>query len=282
MGNYIGYVDNSVQYANRAFIAFLKTTLEAEGWTTNRYDTSTDTHELLMAAPGYTGPDGDVNAYVGFRSYESVASDYYNVSVAGFTGYVADNTFVTQPGYVESGVPAHNQRIDYWVTVNDRRVAFGLKVGTPVYESAYVGFMLPYATPRQFPYPLVCGGMLTGVPATRFSDTSHSIPYKGNRANFKLRGVSGSYLQPYTHPWGNGRLAGSHGIRPTDTYYPLPRVVLYDSGPNVYGELDGIHYITGFDNLVENTLVIDGVTYVVIQDAWRNGFIDYYALRLDP
>jgi hypothetical protein len=55
--------------------------------------------------------------------------------------------------------------------------------------------------------------------------------------------------------------------------------MLYDSG-NIYGALDGIYHITGFDNVVENTLVIDGKNYVVIQDVGRTSFGDYIALEL--
>ena len=116
-----------------------------------------------MAAPGYIGPDGAVNAYVGVRTYHSVASDYYNIAVAGFTGYVEANVYSGQPGYFESGIPTHNQHIDYWMTINDRRLAFALKVGTPVYESGYIGYCLPYATPRQYPYPLVSAGCSPGA-----------------------------------------------------------------------------------------------------------------------
>jgi hypothetical protein len=50
---------------------------------------------------------------------------------------------------------------------------------------------------------------------------------------------------------------------------------------NVFGALEGICYITGFDNTVENTLTINGVDYVVMQDVYRTGFPDYYAMRLD-
>jgi hypothetical protein len=286
MGHYIGYVDNTGQTANRNLIEFLKDTLEDEGWTINRYDTSGAEHYLLVEAPGYTGPDGAVPAFVGFRSYESVASDYYNISVAGMTGYVSANTFATQPGFIESGIPAHNNRIDYWITVNERRVAFGLKVGTPVYEHGYAGFCLPYATPRQYPYPLFVGGMLTGTAATRFSETTHAMYLKGNAANCRLRFTDGSWLQPRVWPWGNTHLmAGStsnYSIRPTGTTYPLLRPVLHNNTTNVYGELDGVVSITGFDNAVENTLTVDGDDYVVFQDVGRTGFIDYYALKLDP
>ena len=282
MPNQVGYVDNSSGLAHHAMLAAIKSMCEGAGWTTLRYDTASAIREWIAEAPGYTGPDGQVKAYVGMRAYHSVASDYYNLSVAAFTGYVSGNSFTTQPGYAESGIPAHNNRIDYWMTVNNRRLAFALKVGTPVYESGYAGFFLPYATPRQYPYPMVCGGMLTGIAATRFSDTSHFMPYKGGSAGFLTRFVDGTYKQLDVYPWSNTYLGtGTYGARPANTYYPVVRAVSHGSA-NVYGELDGIAQITGYDNAVENTLTIDGKTYVVIQDVYRTGFDDYYAMTLDP
>lgn len=47
------------------------------------------------------------------------------------------------------------------------------------------------------------------------------------------------------------------------------------------GELDGVYYVPGFDNAVENTVTIDGKQHVVFQDVARTGFNDYYALRMD-
>lgn len=282
----IGFVDNtgSEGVAHWQMLLKIKTFAEANGWTTLRYLNPTPytdasvIRELILKG---TGLSGDQEIFIGFRAYQSQSADYYNLSVAGFTGYVAGNAFTAQPGYVESGVPAHNNRIDYWLAVNAQRIAFGLKVGTPVYEHGYAGYFLPYATPSQYPYPLVVGGMLNGVPATRFSDTSHSMPYKGARANFKLRFVDGSWKQIDTWPWNNNFLANTSQLRDTNGTYPLLPVLLNDSAPNLYGELDGVHYISGFNNAVENTLVIGGVNYVVLQDVARTGFTDYIALRLD-
>lgn len=287
MPHAIDFVDDTSVLAHYALLEAIKDFCDDAGWTIHRYDTGPADRELIMEAPGYVGPDGPVPAFIGIRTYQSVASDYYNLAVAGMTGYVSGNSFDTQPGIRIAGVPAHNQRIDYWMTVNDRRLAFALKVGTPVYESAYLGYLLPYATPLQFPYPLVCGGMLNGTPATRFSDTNHGMPYKGNRTAFSLRFVSGSWIQPHAWPWGNDFImnptaATNFAMRPTGTYYPLLPVVLHDNATNVYGELEGIFAITGFDNAVENTLEIGGEDYVVIQDVYRTGFVDYYAIKLDP
>lgn len=277
-----GFVDNTGTegVAHWQMLLKIKTLAEANGWTTLRYlnptpyTDSTVIRELILQGAGLSG---DQQIFIGFRAYQDQTADYYNLSVAGFTGYVSGNAFTAQPGYFESGVPAHNNRIDYWLAVNAQRIAFGLKVGTPVYEHGYAGYFLPYATPSQYPYPLVVGGMLSGVPGTRFSDTSHSMPYKGNRANFKARFVDGTWKQILSQPWANTYLSA---LRDTAGGYTLIPVALYDTS-NVYGELDGIYQISGFNNAVENTLTIGGVPYVVVQDVGRTGFSDYIALRLD-
>lgn len=245
--------------------------------------------ELLEGTPGGAvilkgkGHSGTDEIFVGFSSYWNVSSDYYNLLVWGFTGYVPGNSFTTQPGARRSAVPAHNQRIDFWLTMTPQRIAAGLKVGTPVYESFYIGKMLPYCRPNQFPYPMVVGGMLAAntTPATRYSDTAHSMPYKGNRSNLALRDNAGNWLQVECYPWNNDQITGStYQIKDTNGQYPLLPIVLTDAN-GIYGELEGVYFISGFNNVVENTLTINGVDYIVIEDVYRTGFSDYYALRMD-
>lgn len=301
MPNQVSFVEaGGGKLAHQKMLDVIRTLATANGWTQLRFDASGTNHELILRGPGLSGTE---QIFVGFRCYQDAGADVYNLVVAGFTGYVAGNSFDTQPGAMLSGVPAHNNRIDYWLTLNGQRILLGMKVGTPVFESCYVGKMLPYATPGQYPYPLVCAGMLSGVPVTRFSDTAHSMPFKGGgpdgnlRPGMRLRTVGGVWIQPWCWPWGSGDIAGvvSYGAmnaRDTNGRYPLLPVVLHDNAQqtgtsiptlvgNVYGELDGVFFISGFNNAVQNTLLIDGINYVVIQDAARTGFIDYIAMRLD-
>ena len=277
MPHEIGFVDNSGgTLAHYKMLEKIRDVAIASGfWNVMRYDTSVANRELILKGQGYSGTE---EIYVGVRTYQDASADYYNLCVATFTGYVPSNTFDTQPGVCLSGVPAHNQRIDYWLTVNPQRIACCMKVGTPVYEHFYIGKFFPYARPSQYPYPVICGGMLNGTPATRFSDTNHSMPYKGNRANFGMRFNTGVYLEPETHPWNNTYLAGNNTqLRDTNDNYPLLPVILNDAN-GIYGELDGIRYVSGFNNVVENTC---GPDWVVLQDVSRTGFTDYIALKLD-
>lgn len=289
MPHSIDYVDNAGgTLAHYNMLQRLRDFAADNGWEVLRYNTAPANRELILKGSGYTGEE---EIFVGFRTYQDAGADYYNLLAGTFTGYVAGNTFDTQPGAKLSGVPAHNNRIDYWLTLNPQRLVLAMKVGTPVYECAYVGKALPYGRPSQFPYPVVCAGMLSGAAATRFSETSHSMPFKGNRANMNLRTNDG-WITPYCFPWSNSGLtssapaggsAGTFSMRETGGEYQLMPVELHSAGggAGIYGALDGILCVTGFNNAVENTLSIDGADYVVIQDVWRTGFIDYFAMRLD-
>ncbi len=276
MPHAIGYVDNSGgTLAHYKMLEKIRDVAVASTfWEVMRYNTSVANRELILKGKGYTGTE---EIYVGVRTYQDASADYYNLCVATFTGYVPSNTFDTQPGVRLSGVPAHNQRIDYWLTVNPQRIACCMKVGTPVYEHFYVGKFFPYARPSQYPYPIVCAGMLSGAAVTRYSDTSHSMPYKGNRVNLGMRFNTGAYLQPETHPWNNTYLASTTQLRDTNDSYPLLPIILTDAN-GIYGELDGIRFVSGFNNVVENTC---GPDWVVLQDVSRTGFVDYIALKLD-
>lgn len=296
----------SLGIAHKQLLLKIQALAEANGWTTMRYDTSNPvSHELILRGEGLSGTE---EIYVGFRTYDNVSTDIYNIAAAGFTGYVSGNTWSTQPGFRESGVPAHNQNIDYVMICNPQRIALNLKVGTPVYEACYVGKMLPYARPSQFPYPLVVAGMLDGALETRYSNTTHSMPYKGARPNMGMRALDGSYKQVQCHPWTNKYIGQNSGdfLRDTVDRYPVMPVILQETSPaaNVYGELDGIFYVSNFNNTVESVIqiggtpVVDnpawtmqervdaietagGVAYVCFQDVARTSFNDYYAMRLD-
>jgi hypothetical protein len=53
------------------------------------------------------------------------------------------------------------------------------------------------------------------------------------------------------------------------------------SSNGIYGELDGIYHISGFNNVPENTTTVDGKQHIMFSDRTLTGFIDFYAMRLD-
>lgn len=116
--------------------------------------------EYIWQAPGNAGVDA---IYVGAIRFFDTGANYDNLRLGGFTGYDGPSTFLTQPGFI--GIPGPvlplwNAAIPYWFIANGRRVIVVAKVSTN-YESAYLGYITPYASPGQFPYPLAVGGSMS-------------------------------------------------------------------------------------------------------------------------
>ena len=165
---------------------------------------------------------------------------------------------------------------------NGRRFAVAAKVST-VYEALHAGLLLPYATPQQFPYPLMIGATLASDSGTRWSDASggHSA-YTYTPASLALRNVVGSWISPDLHPTAPGASATLYNYRPApgDSYPPIP-IELEDGGPNRYGYLDGVFFVPGYGAAVEDVVQIGGVDYLMLGNVFRNGTRDYWALRLE-
>ena len=285
MTAYTGYVDDTGAFANQNFLQVLHDKLVLEGWSVLRYDTVSEPRELIAKGVGYSGTE---EIFIGFRSYQDVGADYYNLSVACFTGYVSGNAFDAQPGYKENSVCGHNLRIDYWLNISPQRVAFTLKIGTPVYQHGYVGKFFPYFTPSQYPYPVACIGMLPGRSTLRFSSDTPTFGYRGSIAQASVRVLSGVWQQADAWPFNSqGVCATTEDVsrgyanqRDTNGTYSLLPVTLMASNTDVYGELEGVYYISGFSNATENTGSDSGKNFVVVQDHNRNGFNDYIALEV--
>jgi len=274
-------------------LEIIKTLAEANGWTTLRYVSTGLNRELILKGVGLSGLE---EIFVGFKCYQSVGGDYYNINCGTFVGYVSGNSFEAQPGAQFSAIPAHNNAITYFITANAQRIVGCFKVGTPVYEHFYVGKFFPYARPGEYPSPLVCGAMLSSAQAMRFDNNSQSFPYAGyyyDTTNNRLyiRDQAGNWIRPYCWPFTNGSdasnaLAGPQGtstLVPADIYYQLEPIILAQQSnnnnpSNVFGEFDGVYFCSGFNNGVENVVqeggssVVDqtGLTVLQAVDAIKN------------
>ena len=251
----------------------------AERWVIQRSTLTGTGQEVLWKAPGMSGGE---EIYLNLGTYESIPSDYYNFKINTATGYLNSNTFETQPGTCTTmGVPLWNNSIPYWMVGNGQRLIVIAKIEN-VYQSFSFGKYLPYATPSQYPYPVYCFGALPTASTTRYSEVTHVSGFKGTRANFKIRDAAGVWTQPDVYPY-----ASSTQLRNTisssntaEGYYGIHSLVLSTSTPNVFGELQGLYYISGFNNAAENVITTGGKSYAVLRDVWRTGFNDYCILEL--
>lgn len=323
MGYVIGTVNKGAGLdTHYQLLGIIKTLAEANGWTTLRYDTVSADREWIGKSAGLSGTE---EIFLGFKTFQSVPGDYYNLTCAVFTGYVSANTFYNQPGIGLSSFPAHNNSITYFLNANAQRITGCVKVATPVYEHFYIGKIFPYARPSEYPSPLMVAGMFNGVEQKRFSDATHQMPYFGyfyspDYCNLYMRDMSGVYNKVWSHPFTTKGtdfycFAGPQSAGcsvPADGYYQLEPIVVSQVGStqgadivplNVWGELDGIYFCSGFNNASENVVqiggnstidqtgmtvaqavaaikAVSGKAYVVLQNVNRTTWRDFIAMEM--
>jgi hypothetical protein len=269
--------------------------------------------EMIWQAPGNGGLDQII---VGAKTFFSVGGDYYNWRLGGFSAYNSGSPFNQQPSFPGGASQAHsspvlnlwNSTIPYWFIANGRRVIVIAKVST-VYACCYLGFLNSYMAPGAFPYPLVVGGSMcwtsnsepaAGDTRWRWSYSgaemrNFAIPHDGvlsspTDSQLLLRLASGSWQgfcsssgdQTFGQVWPYAYVDRSAwDWRPDlDGGYSLLPIVLADVTPNVYGELDGVYALTGFSQGAENTVTINGVKNLVVQNVFQNTKSQFFAVRL--
>lgn len=122
---------------------------EAPGGAANETD-------VVLKGPGLAGSD---EVFVGMSLVTDPDLDSYAVHLHGFTGVFQSATALAdhQNPSPRVGFWLDTNPFDYWFVANGRRFMVVLKIST-VYEAAYAGLFLPFATPVAYPYPLFVGG----------------------------------------------------------------------------------------------------------------------------
>jgi hypothetical protein len=289
----------------------------AEHWTSMRWNTNWDGlngYELILQGPGSGGDDA---IYVGFQTFFNSTYAYYNWRINGFTGYSAPAVWGSQPGAIPNdgncyypNVQLWNASIPYWFVANGRRIIVVAKLGS-VYETCYLGFLLPYGLPNQLPYPLVIGGCAPSnltttdkrYSTTHFAHRAFVDPagasgagslclLHGNWVNFRnwsseANALAANNVWPFVHSdWNYNLEADSKFIllqQNIDGSYPMLPLVLISSTPteNLFGELQGCFAVPGFGLAAEDTVTISGKTYLVLQNVFRTTSWGYWALLLE-
>lgn len=288
---------------------------------------------IVLRGKGSSGSD---SIYVGLARIDSVDTDANCIRIFGMTGVLSDAPSIEQhigvsPEvriWLDAGV------MKYWFVANARRIAVVANMST-VYQAAYAGLFLPYASPLAYPYPMYVGGTSTAWTGTNAvtswrsqsplhahfclsprNNTSGSVtePYRstGNMLDpqgaWRPIGVEGNGFQVTMAPvyferfdadginrWDSYNFAenspnryGSKSVWERITQYyggglSLDRFSLIQNAPSVqtYGVLDGVFYSPGVGNSAENTVNVGGVDHLIVQNVWRTGTGDYWALALE-
>ena len=120
--------------------------------------------EVQLQGPGNAGTD---EIYVGILEVRDTDALVFNWQLFGFTGFNGAFDLVDQPGFsydepneIASFVPLTNASIECWFHVTPRALSGVLRIGS-TYSSFYIGFLNPFATPTEYPYPLYIAGSST-------------------------------------------------------------------------------------------------------------------------
>lgn len=252
----------------RKLRTFLTGTLTpaSERWQELRWVEQATTQELILEGPGLAGADA---IHVGIRSDQNTALDTYNWHIQGATGYLPLDAWADQPNVSpERHMALWNQPMPYWFAANGRRILVAARVSTRL-MLIHLGLVLPYATPGQYPYPLMVMGSSSD---TRWSSVASNLaPVIHTPAG----GWSG-----YAQLWPVGlALMPSPG-----NVYPVMRIVISadnNGHQDMLGEIDGLAHVSGYANATENTLTVGASTWLVLQDVAQTGITNYTALKLE-
>lgn len=290
-----------------------------EAWTLLRRDTFTlDAKRDLAELRGPGSSAGDA-IYVQLALFADAAAPAYSIRVLGSQSWqsiVSINTPEGQPGSLLSGagslgivprMPVFNSAISYWFVANGRRFIAVAK-SSAYWGALYAGFILPYGTPAQYPYPLFIGANTSRGDNYQSSDLDIA-----NSAFWRNDGEYASYsaalLQPSggwvgtnrfdttytgrTWPWAMSLETRKNSVGRYDVAYltqlpngasPLLPAILYDCATtrpfSIWGELQGVFAVPGFGVAAGDTVTVGGKSHLVVQAATSTNAARFAAIQL--
>lgn len=222
---------------------------------------------------------GTDEIFVGIKE-TSNASSYYNWSVQGFTGFVTESVFESQPGYV-AGIwtVLTDGNFDILIVENARRFICVPIIGS-TYAHCYLGWILPTATPSQWDYPIFKGGDANFSGVLIGTTVNHFAWWKGPEYGDMYNNAvwdDNSDIWPYD-------LFTIH--KTEDSNFPLLPITIINKSVGeevIYGEADGCLYVDGDGGAVgvADYIISDSEYYFITQDINRVGDNNLMALRLE-
>lgn len=305
-----GTATDYVDLMNR-MVAFLTTNTELVAANQNWVELSNNNEgfvrQYFLRGPGLSSSE---QIFLQFRAFEDPANDRFNWQVNGALGYDALSPYEGQPNLSPDTYAYYwDQAIPYWFIANGQRIIVVARISTS-YIVSYYGKLLPYGTPNAFPYRVVIGGC-GGNPNARWSDSSDTFDvscimspgtgcqfYTGdggwraikNRSSRNGTSSTSDINVSPTHAGAFFRGTSSSWTtfsqvqpNPDGSYTRMPFILgTTKASPsvNMFGELDGLLWVTGTGNAAENIITDNGQDYLVVQNMNRTAWEEYAAVRL--
>lgn len=233
----------------------LNLTMAATGWTAVRNTTPGGEKEVILQGVG----SGSDSIFVGIKTYQVVVggNTAYNWTLVGMTGFNSGLAFENQPGVSPGGVPASTGGayvplktsdgfpISFWISVTGRRIVCVFKIEDAVithFASCYLGFLNPFGTTSEFPYPIYVAGS-TARHDCLFNTTNPSITGLTEMIGLSAKTGPG-YLRLPNSTWPSVRNSFA-----TDTgspsRSPLTDYLVYPCGKSNFSSLGAEDQIVG-------------------------------------
>lgn len=270
-GTALNYLDLAAKIKD-----FLSTGLGASNWRILRENNGAVEYD----APGLSGKE---HIYLSIEPGADAAKDHYYFTLRGSIAFIEGNPIYGQPSGVTTYTPLINAQMNYWITANGQRAIIVVRVAS-VYMLMYLGKFLPYATPSQYPYPVLVSGMVNDK-KVRFSSSNLSGFQNPEGAMF-LFGFDNSVNQVSNKSHRSCRLFPTKQLPDlpvnNDNIVLIP-FILNTSFPikNIFGELDGVFWVSGFGLKSEDTLKHKEKNLIIFQNGNKTAWGDYMAMEID-
>lgn len=258
-----------------------------------------DNGELILRAPGL---DGNRQIHVGARALAFPDLDVYNFGLVGAMSYNAALAFDGQPGTSPEGyVTLWDAAIPYWFVASGQHCVVVAKVSTRLIPF-YLGYGLPSALTGDYPAPIYVGGCTAGKTDRWSSNDFGFRSFTDPGGGCYVLAPSGAWLEvrnfynlggaeaedgavcvwPYAGmATGSTELLRSLRDNGDGTYTALPLTIHgLQPNPEIYMDLQGCRYVSGFGNAAETIITIDGVQHLVVPNIFRSDRWGYWLLEL--
>lgn len=241
-------------------------------------------------------------------------SDHKKICLDGLAGYDTALEYYEQPGSIQLNlksdgsallaqpclVMADESQFTYWIVANSQRIIIVLKLST-YYESAYLGFINPVASERQYPYPMYIAGNGVANGSDWSNNTNGSFVFPSAGSGY-LRRADGAWRQfdafgnasttpdkysvgtVFPYNCGNTNLIGNYTSNSTtteDNMLLFPILLCTTSPYDINGVLDSVYYISAAEDIsAEQTIVQDSTNYIIFDTKAYRGANTYFALKL--
>lgn len=252
--------------------------------------------DLIECKLKNAGESGKESVYTMFREYcdDSLSFGAINLAVDAGMTYPQDTywwcfAMNSRYAYEANGykeIPHINTKdgpMSYWFMSNKNRIMGGIKVTNSIDETFYIGLGFRFSSPAYFRYPLFCAGTC-GQNIRYWDTTNHNFLANGGHYQIvynidaTVLGLSAHRVHPRETYNYNFSLWGT---KYNDKKMLMPIYIESSTPKYLLMKLDGVFWLHDPTVSSGDTITVDGKEYVVFQNTFQTGELNYLAMRKD-